>query len=155
MAPYGAPQEPPFIFGYAPQPAGYLPCFKYADRLHSESIEGPATLREGQMLFSANKQFYLTLRNTGDLAVCSNDHRQIWTNPKGWFQARGDPPYRLVIQTDANLVIYDGGSKPIWSSQTANTRKGHTSFTARMQDDRNFVVYDMNGFVIWSAQSNK
>lgn len=152
---FGAPQPPLFIFGHAPQAGGYLPCFTYTDRLHSESVEGPMTLRQGQMLFSANKMFYLILRDTGDLAVCTYEHHQVWTNPKGWFSTRGDPPYSLVMQGDANLVIYDGSNKAVWSSKTANARKGHTSFTARMQDDRNFVVYDMNNFVVWSAASNK
>jgi hypothetical protein len=108
------------------------------------------------MLYSSNGMFYLTIRNNGELAICmAENHRQLWTNPKGWFSQKGTPPFSLVMQADANLVIYDGGNKAMWSSKSANARRGQSSFSAIMQGDRNFVIYDMNNFVVWSANSNK
>ena len=56
--------------------------------------------------------------------------------------------YRLVYQTDGNLVLYDDVERTIpWASGTAGTSAG----MALMQGDGNFVVYDaqMNG--LWST----
>ena len=106
------------------------------------------------MLYSKNRMWYLTVRSTGELAICLADHSQAWTNAKNGYSRRGDPPYRLVIQQDANLVVYDGGNKAVWSSKTGDARRGQTSFVAVMQDDRNFVIYDDNQGVVWASHSH-
>jgi len=57
--------------------------------------------------------------------------------------------YRLVMQTDGNLVVYQG-STPLWSSCT-NTSGGQI---ATLQPDGNFVVYDSNHYPLWSSNTN-
>lgn len=54
--------------------------------------------------------------------------------------------YRLLYQTDGNLVLYDdaGGTTP-WTAGTAGTGAGQ----AVMQGDGNFVVYDAQGSAVW------
>lgn len=49
--------------------------------------------------------------------------------------------YKLVMQGDGNLVIYNGSNKGIWSSGTW----GLNIARAVMQHDGNFVLYDTNG----------
>lgn len=59
--------------------------------------------------------------------------------------------YRLTLQTDSNLVLYQG-SQPLWSSGTV----GAAAQRAVMQGDGNFVVYDQNNQPLWSTgTSNK
>jgi len=56
--------------------------------------------------------------------------------------------YRLVYQTDGNLVLYDDVDKTIpWASGTAGTSAGQ----ALMQGDGNFVVYDAQVNGLWST----
>src|SRR5262249_15142828 len=45
-----------------------------------------------------------------------------------------DRRYRLVYQTDGNLVLYNSGGGALWSSQTSGTSAGF----ATMQEDGNF-----------------
>ena len=57
--------------------------------------------------------------------------------------------YRLVFQTDGNLVSYQNGTnKVIWASYTQG--KGATRCT--MQDDGNFVIYAGNT-ALWHTQT--
>ena len=48
--------------------------------------------------------------------------------------------YKLVLQGDGNMVIYNGNNQGIWSSGTW----GMNIARAAMQTDGNFVLYDTN-----------
>lgn len=59
--------------------------------------------------------------------------------------------YQLLMQSDCNLVLYDGAAvyeDAVWSSHT--WQKGTGCF-AMMQDDGNFVVYDQSWNALWSS----
>ena len=53
--------------------------------------------------------------------------------------------YRLVLQGDGNLVLYDGSGRPIWSSGT----NGSSVQTLAMQYDGNLVLYSTAGVPLW------
>jgi hypothetical protein len=56
--------------------------------------------------------------------------------------------YRLLYQTDGNLVLYDDVShSAVWASNTGGTNAGQ----ALMQADGNFVVYDAQGTGLWAS----
>ncbi|MQL74280.1 hypothetical protein Taro_006643 [Colocasia esculenta] len=55
--------------------------------------------------------------------------------------------YALTMQTDCNLVLYDGG-RAVWASGT-NGRGSSCRVT--MQRDGNLVVYNGNGAAVWSS----
>jgi hypothetical protein len=56
--------------------------------------------------------------------------------------------YRLILQTDGNLALYDVRKVPaLWSSKT----NGRPTQTAIMQADGNFVLYDGAGNRIWDT----
>ena len=56
--------------------------------------------------------------------------------------------YRLVYQTDGNLVLYDDGDGTIpWASGTGGTSAGQ----ALMQTDGHFVVYDAQVVGVWGS----
>ena len=57
-----------------------------------------------------------------------------------------DGRFSLAMQTDGNLVLYEGAT-PLWSSNTAGT----AGALAVMQDDGNFVVYTGSGTALWSS----
>jgi hypothetical protein len=59
-----------------------------------------------------------------------------------------DGQYQLAMQSDGNLVLYQGGNA-LWSSQTA----GSGGAFAIMQDDGNFVVYTAASVAVWSTQT--
>jgi hypothetical protein len=54
--------------------------------------------------------------------------------------------YRLAMQVDGNLVIYDGRS-PIWATHTQLT-SGHR---AVLQGDGNFVLYTPTNRALWAS----
>lgn len=56
--------------------------------------------------------------------------------------------YRLVMQGDGNLVVYNPGGRPLWSSGT----KGGNRFI--MQGDGNLVMYNSSNKAIWSSGTN-
>jgi hypothetical protein len=67
----------------------------------------------------------------------------VRTSPSGHF--------RLIMQTDGNLVLYRVFDyKAIWSTNTANIG----AHKALMQYDGNFVVYTENDVAKWSSQTN-
>jgi hypothetical protein len=56
--------------------------------------------------------------------------------------------YRLLYQTDGNLVLYDDVERtPAWASHTGATPPGSTW----LQGDGNLVIYDGQGVVRWAS----
>lgn len=61
-----------------------------------------------------------------------------------------DNMYKLLYQTDGNLVIYPNyGGQAIWSSNTAGKLPGK----AVIQIDGNFVLYDKNNYPYWATNT--
>lgn len=87
-----------------------------------------------------------------------------------------DGRFELSMQLDGNLVVYEDGDQPLWSSQTNGTHAqrvvmqsdgnlviygadgqpywasrtyGHDGAFADLQDDGNFVVYERDGTALW------
>jgi uncharacterized protein (AIM24 family) len=63
-------------------------------------------------------------------------------------QELDDGPYRAVMQTDGNFVVYNA-STPMWSTHTS----GHMNqgFHLVMQGDGNLVMYSGSGAVVWAS----
>lgn len=57
--------------------------------------------------------------------------------------------FRLVYQSDGNLVFYRQGGGALWSSKT----NGKTVGRAEMQSDGNFVIYSASGTALWSSHT--
>ena len=62
-----------------------------------------------------------------------------------------DGKYNLVMQSDGNLVIYEG-SVVHWA--TGTTGNGTAPYRLVMQGDGNLVIYDKNDSVVWSTGTN-
>eukprot|EP01083_Nonionella_stella_P036360 99214_1 len=57
--------------------------------------------------------------------------------------------YRLKMQGDGNLVLYDGSNSSIWASGTYGQQNCHF----RMQSDGNMVVYANHIYPVWSSNT--
>jgi GH25 family lysozyme M1 (1,4-beta-N-acetylmuramidase) len=57
-----------------------------------------------------------------------------------------DGRFTFAMQTDGNLVYYDG-AKAIWNTGTEGTK----AYFAVMQGDGNFVLYDTKSAALWST----
>lgn len=117
------------------------------------SIEGMNRLYPGDYIVSENNNYKLTYRNDGNLVMTDmiNDS-VVWETkvfsqipmeavlgPEGEFMLRDkrgksywwarplmisyNKPFRLVMQKDKNLVLYDSKSKALWQSGTSNGYK--------------------------------
>jgi hypothetical protein len=53
---------------------------------------------------------------------------------------------RVNMQTDGNLVVYDAENKPVWASNT----DGHAGAYFAVQPDSNIVVYGPAGKALWA-----
>lgn len=71
------------------------------------------------------------------------------TLPNDFYLQSGNGRYRLVMQSDGNLVAVDNG-RGYWSTHTAGRGAG-TSLS--MQGDGNAVLY-ANGRAVWSTKTN-
>lgn len=88
-----------------------------------------------------------------------------WLEPGDELYVNSHRSYRLILQTDGNLVLYkqeivpskahpkdrlqydivDGAA--MWNSKTA----GKGALKAVMQTDGNFVIYNKNGKALWNT----
>jgi hypothetical protein len=58
-----------------------------------------------------------------------------------------DGRFRLILQTDGNLVLYKNGSIALWSTVTS----GQSAHFAPMQSDGNFVLYSTSLQPLWNS----
>jgi len=63
------------------------------------------------------------------------------------YIASSDLQFALILQNDGNLVLYGGGYRPIWATNTG----GRAVKDAAMQSDGNLVLYGPSGNVVWSS----
>jgi peptidoglycan/xylan/chitin deacetylase (PgdA/CDA1 family) len=58
--------------------------------------------------------------------------------------------YRLIMQGDGNLVVYDALNKPLWSASS----NGKGGSRVVMQGDGNLVIYRSDNTPVWHTQTN-
>ena len=113
----------------------------------SELANGQA-LQNGQELKSPSKKHRLSMQADGNL-VLFNGNAVKWSTAT---HGKGYQPFRLIMQHDNNLAIYDRFNKVLWHSHTHG--KGATGARAVLQNDGNFVIYDGHRQALWSAFSH-
>ena len=55
----------------------------------------------------------------------------------------------VIMQEDGNLVLYAANGEPVWASQTDGTNGAYLL----LQDDRNLVIYSADGNPIWATNT--
>ncbi len=114
------------------------------------------TLNAGQKLVSANGRYILRMQNDdGNLCVYKfNNGKQgafVWGSMKYGFKNS-----KLIMQTDGNLVVYDGTNKPRWSTSTMshfNAKWGQAAYKPVklvLGDDGKLRLYNAAGKAVWN-----
>jgi len=70
--------------------------------------------------------------------------------PIGQSIISGNGEYRLAMQHDGNLVLYDKTGKALWASNTNNV----AIQTCAMQSDGNLVLYRYDGHAQWASNTH-
>ena len=97
---------------------------------------------------SQDGKFYLghNANGNGLLAVAKSDGSSIWNN--GVAPGPSGAPYKLIMQGDGNLVIYNKNGAPTWASDTNN--KGSGPYILKLENDGKLRIIDGTGTSIWS-----
>lgn len=124
-------------------PGDFMPEFNRTNIFNVSEYEE----REGFFSFSTFKKIgkYVEEKANDTVHATSNLIEGIANLPSNAFSY----PYKLIYQTDGNLVLYHlNGSvpNPVWSTNT----NGKPAWRVYMQDDGNFVVYSAPGVVEWA-----
>jgi len=69
---------------------------------------------------------------------------------RGEHLTSGNGQYRLIMQDDGNLVLYDASNRPLWASNT----DGKAVEKCIMQEDGNLVLYLYNGQPVWASNTD-
>jgi hypothetical protein len=90
----------------------------------------------GGTIIAHNKNYLATLREDGNFVIYVSTHfvdsNIIWqSNTKG----KGEGPFRLALQEDGNVVIYDRKNTPTWASNTNG--KGKAPYTLLLTNEGN------------------
>ncbi len=122
--------------------------------LETNTLNAGETLKTLQMLRSANGQYYLVMQGDGNLCIYKTaDNGFVWASMMYNFQGAS-----LKMQTDGNLVVYDGSNAAKWSSKT------HSHFDPKFSDPANvpvkmiledtgaLVLYAAYGRAVWSSK---
>ena len=119
--------------------------------ISAKELLNGATLEEGESLVTPNNKYHLDMQKDGNLVLYRHADplrhigkgRDIWNS--GTYN-KGSGPYKLVMQTDHNLVVYQGNGGAIWASGTREDHPGRQGrAVAILQNDGNFVVYGNHG----------
>jgi hypothetical protein len=117
-----------------------------------------------------NNGAWLNLQPDGNLVIYSKTNSPLWstdaidnpvntsyvntTMPDGYlFPGQSlytaNRTYRLAMQTDGNLVLYDQNMKPLWDTGTSGIPVAYVS----LQGDGNLVLYSQSGRPVWNSNT--
>jgi len=120
----------------------------------SDTLPDGGTLYQEQYLRSTNNAYYALMQRDGNFVVyTSPDFSPVNAQWSSNSTEKGEPPYRLVMQDNGNLIIFDVHNVKMWSTRTAG--KGEKPYHLIMQIDRNLVLYDCNHQPIWASNTTK
>jgi hypothetical protein len=117
---------------------------------------------------------YVIAQSDGNLVIYDSANRPLWasntvvpaqpsapTRPDQLLPNQGlmagqsitstNGQFRLILQSDGNLVLYAAGLGATWAS---NTWGRPNIWDAVMQTDGNLVVYDLRGNALWASNTN-
>jgi len=124
----------------------------------------------GNIIWSAGSQGmggnHISLQDDGNLVEYSGSNVASWSTAgglasfpsnlgAGQYLYAGQQllspghQYRLILQTDGNLVMYNQNNQSVWSSGT----NGRAAADLVLQGDSNLVLYDTSGNAIWSSST--
>jgi hypothetical protein len=129
-------------------------------------------LYENQFLISSNQRFKAILQTNALLVIIVSFayfrefktiilnkflikdmfmDAQIWSSTKPKNAGSTKHPFRLVMQADNNLVIYDSAFVYLWTSWTNNPTS--INCVLQMRDDGNLVIVQSDGSIVWQSNT--
>lgn len=114
--------------------------------------DGNLVLKKGDVILwqsftnkDRNTTYSLTLTNSGNLILLTNDSDIVWSNNN--TQKEDKSPYSLILRDDNNLVIEDNQKNVTWETGTSGgkvssviTEKGNTGYIP-IKDPSGFIEY--------------
>jgi hypothetical protein len=113
---------------------------------NNSTLNQDVSLYQGNSIKSQNGQYMFIYQTDGNVCLYN-------TSGGGsiWCSMKLHTPGKLVMQGDGNLVAYDSGGIPQWSTGTAG--QGEGPYKLIMQNDRNVVLMDSQDTVLWNTQT--
>lgn len=127
---------------------------KVNDRLVSVkgNLSTPDNTLEGGQSLTDNQGNKLSLDSTsGILRFINGEGEELFRSPRG--RVVRDPPFKLVLRDDGNLVVYAGKTK-IWASGKIKPTKDG-SYTLILENGRAGLHYTGNPDPVWSIPGDK
>jgi len=131
----------------APTPAPALVPVVPASPNDTPTMNAGQTLRQGECLKSANGQCKACLETDGNFVIKNQNGQTTWSSQTSKYGSP-NPPFKLVLQPDNHLILFDSASKPLWASYTMNKGEGSAHIT--LQDDCSLVLFDSKNKALWS-----
>jgi hypothetical protein len=106
------------------------------------------TMKQEMFLKAPVTSFHARLQSDGNFVLYRSENfdsgNSYWATATN---GKGSAPYRLVMQSDNNLVIYDAHNKAIWS--TGTNGKGHGPARLVLDDSGHLKVLDGDNHELW------
>jgi hypothetical protein len=112
----------------------------------NDTLDQGNSLTAGKTLVSENGKYIMIYQTDGNLCLYSTSG-----GSSIWCSKATHTPGKLKLQSDGNLVAYDSGNIPKWSTKTAN--KGSGPFKLTIQNDRNIVLSDADDKILWKTNT--
>jgi hypothetical protein len=116
------------------------------DRISSGTTSG--IVNGGQKLVSVNGKYEAEMQIDGNFVIYAPNRQAIWATGT---QGKGTAPFKLAMQADSNLVIYDSKGAT-WAS---GIHKRTAPYTLVMQDDGNLVILDKSQYIVWQSNTKR
>jgi hypothetical protein len=108
------------------------------------------------ILMSSNGLYKLDIDNlSGNLQIVNiNTNSNVWRNKN---KRNGKGPFRLVMQDDRNLVVYDSNNEAIWASNTVLRDKKQYKglYKAILEDDGVLRIRDNMNLLVWESSKEQ
>ena len=109
-------------------------------------------LCQDSFIVSPNKEYYARMQEDGNFVVYKSPNflptNSLWSSAT---KDKGTAPFHLIMQSDANLVIYDKASKATWSTETH--KKGKFPCSLCISDIGSLAIVDADFKIIWEARN--
>lgn len=109
-------------------------------------------LCQDSFIVSPNKEYYARMQEDGNFVVYKSSNfipiNSLWCSG---IKDKGTGPFHLIMQSDANLVIYDKTNNATWSSGTH--KKGKFPCSLCLSDIGNLSIVDADFKMIWEARN--
>ena len=110
-------------------------------------------MESGQEMISENGEYVVKVQSDGNLVLYKGSD-VLWASGT---HGDGREPYKMTMQSDNHLVLFDADSKVIWAPDVYIGKDEHQwkeGGYAVLQDDGNLVVYDGDNKAMWATETH-